>query len=104
MRKLPTQEQTLVGTIEYEFDVAKLLSPTDTIASISWDLPPQLELVNSVIDGTKAIAFIRASGTAELYKKYWVSFTINSVGAPTPVSPVLSFAIAIVQRVSVEVL
>jgi len=104
MRSLPVQDQLLTGTIEYEFDVASLLNVGDAIANAAWVMPAELTLVSSMVDGTKVRGFIKASGTAKLYEKYPVSFVVNTVGNPTPVSPSLSFEIKMVNRISVIVM
>lgn len=103
MKNLPVQEQVLVGAMEYEFDAAGLLNDGDSIASVTWTMPTELDLVNDVVDGTKVRGFIEANGTAKLYSSYWVTFAINTVGNPTPVSPTLSFEIKIVKRINVMV-
>ncbi len=106
MRTLPAQQQTLESTIEYEFDVASLLNDSDSIASVNWDLPSELTLVNSLVSGTKVRAFIAAEAVndAKIYASYWVGFMVNSVGSPTPVSPELSFEVKIVKRIKVAVI
>jgi len=104
MRRLPAQEQTAEGTIEYEFDIAKLLGAGDAIASVNWVLPSQLTLVNSMVQGTLVRGFIAAGPTAKLYESYWVEFTVNSVGDPTPVNPTMSFEISIVKRITLKVI
>lgn len=106
MQKLPDQAQLLTGIVEYEFDVAKLLNVGDSISSVVWTVPSQLTLENSVFTGTVIKGFISANVPegAELYKSYWVSFTINTAGNPTPVSPELSFEIVLVKRIRVLIL
>lgn len=103
-KRLPPQEQTLTGTFEYEFTLDSLLNAGDSIASVDWEIPTGLTLINSIVNGTTVTAFIAGDVGATLYQSYWVGFTINSVGNPTPVSPTLSFEITLVKRILVKVI
>lgn len=103
MREISEQPQTLAETIEYSFDVAKLLRNGDTIDSCIWTAQSGLNVESSTIEGTTVRGVISAA-SATLFEKYLVTFKITSVGNPTPTTQELSFIITIVKYNKVQVL
>ncbi len=101
MKPIPIQEQVIGTVIEYEFDVGSLLAIDDAIANVTWNAPTGLSVINSTITGTKISGFISVEPTAMLHNVYTVSFKVTSVGAPTPVTPELSFSIRAVPNIVV---
>ena len=103
MKPIPIQEQVIGSVIEYEFDVAGLLAATDTVSNVSWDVPVQLAIKESLIVGTKVSAKIEVLLTATVNATYWVTFTVVGSEA-VPVTPTLSFPVRSVTKLPVMVI